>query len=208
MSMKTYSRLRLYKSGATLAEFAVTTALMATLAATAVPKMSSLTEDTKGSKSRENIDKILFASKKFYEETANSEGRGRFPGQEKYNFKVGWYDDESKLVKDLQEFDSYTYQRSWRWKSVFGAWWSEAPKPEDARVWNDQIEPCDNCPNSLKGHERFREIFGGILKSPYQDGHYIYAVIPGGGTGEGFFPPVMYVADLENPSQINNLMVP
>ena len=33
--------------GASLIEFAVTTALMATLAVTAAPKMSSLTEDTK-----------------------------------------------------------------------------------------------------------------------------------------------------------------
>ena len=58
MSMKFYSRLRLQISGASLAEFAVTTALMATLAATAAPKMSSLTEETKGKKTRENIDKI------------------------------------------------------------------------------------------------------------------------------------------------------
>ena len=194
--------------GNSLAEFAVTTAMMATLATTAAPRFSGIGEGAKEKKTLAEIDKIVIASSNFFNSKVTTEGRGRFPGQEKYNFKVGWYDDESKLIKDLQEFDSYTYQRSWRWKSVFGAWWSEAPKPEDARVWNDQIEPCDNCPTSLKGHERFREIFGGILKSPYQDGHYIYAVIPGGGTGEGFFPPVMYVADLENPSQINNLMVP
>ena len=208
MSKSYYSISTLQKRGATLAEFAITTAMMATLAVTAIPKMSSLTEDTKGSKSRENVDKILFASKKFYEETAKSEGRGRFPGQEKYNFKVGWYDNESKLLSDLNKFDSYTYNKGWRWKSVFGGWWKEAPRPEGSLITNDQIEDCENCPSNLNGHLRFREMFGGILKSPFQDGHYIYAVIPGGGTGDDFYPPTMYVADLENPSQINNLIVP
>ena len=160
MSKSYYSISTLQKRGATLAEFAITIAMMATLAVTAIPKMSSLTEDTKGSKSRENVDKILFASKKFYEETAKSEGRGRFPGQEKYNFKVGWYDNESKLLSDLNKFDSYTYNKGWRWKSVFGGWWKEAPRPEGSLITNDQIEDCEDCPSNLNGHLRFREMFG------------------------------------------------
>ena len=83
MIIKLLCNAKTSAKGASLIEFAVTTALMATLAVTAAPKMSSLTEDTKTRKSIENIDKILFASKKFYEETSNLEGRGRFPGQEK-----------------------------------------------------------------------------------------------------------------------------
>ena len=98
MINKVLNHLKTDVNGSSLAEFAVTTALMATLAATAVPKMSSLTEDTKAKKTRENIDKILFASKKFYEETSNLEGRGRFPGQEKFDFPVGKYTDELRLI--------------------------------------------------------------------------------------------------------------
>ena len=195
--------------GATLVEFAVTTAMMATLALTAVPKMSSLTEDTKARKTREHIDKILFASKKFYEETTKSEGRGRFPGQEKSHFKVGNYDDEILLLSDLETYTSYkTGKRRGRWRTVFGKKNIDAPAPEGSKVGQDRIENCDNCPTNIRGHHRFEEIFGGALVSPFQDGHYIYVVLPGGGTGDNFYPPVMYVADMENPSQYNNLLVP
>ena len=196
-------------NGASIAEFAVTTALMATLAATAAPKMSSLTEETKGKKTRENIDKILFASKKFYEETAKLEGRGRFPGQEKSHFKVGKYEDEIRLISDIKQYTSYSSgkRRGW-WRSVFGRNNSDATRPEGSLVGNDRIEHCDDCPENIRGHDRFLEIFGDPLKSPFQDGHYIYVVIPGGGTGVDFYPPVIYVADMENPSQFNNLLVP
>ena len=195
--------------GASLVEFAVTTALMATLAATAMPKMSSLTEDTKASKTRENIDKILFASKKFFEETSNLEGRGRFPGQEKYNSPVGKYTDELRIISDLESYTSYQNgkRRGW-WRSVFGKNNPDATRPDGSKVGNDRIEHCNDCPTNIRGHDRFIEIFGDPLQSPFQDGHYIYVVIPGGGTGENFYPPIIYVADMENPSQFNNLLVP
>ena len=45
--------------GNSLAEFATTTALMATLAATAAPKLSEMSEGAKGEKSRNEIDKIV-----------------------------------------------------------------------------------------------------------------------------------------------------
>jgi len=39
------------------------------------------------------------------------------------------------------------------------------------------------------GHEEWLDLFAGnTLLSPYQDGHFIYVVIPGGGTGENVFP--------------------
>ena len=195
--------------GASLIEFAVTTALMATLAVTAAPKMSSLTEDTKVRKSIENIDKILFASKKFYEETSNLEGRGRFPGQEKFDFPVGKYTDELRLISDLESYTSYEKgrRRGW-WRSVFGRRNPDASMPTGSKVANDRVEDCNGCPVNIRGHDRFIEIFGDPLKSPFQDGHYIYVVIPGGGTGENFYPPILYVADMENPSQLYNLLVP
>ena len=46
-------------SGNSLMEFAVTIGLMAILAATAAPKLSRMGENTKISKSRSELDKIL-----------------------------------------------------------------------------------------------------------------------------------------------------
>ena len=56
MIIKLLRNAKTSAKGASLIEFAVTTALMATLAVTAAPKMSSLTEDTKARKSIENIE--------------------------------------------------------------------------------------------------------------------------------------------------------
>ena len=75
--------------GNSLAEFATTTALMATLAATAAPKLSEMSEGTKAEKSRNEIDKIIKQAGQFYQDKADSEGRGRFPGQTKFNVQVG-----------------------------------------------------------------------------------------------------------------------
>ena len=75
--------------GNSLAEFATTTALMATLAATAAPKLSEMSEGTKAEKSRNEIDKIVKQAGQFYQDTADSEGRGRFPNQSKYNHSIG-----------------------------------------------------------------------------------------------------------------------
>ena len=75
--------------GNSLAEFATTTALMATLAATAAPKLSEMSEGAKGEKSRNEIDKIVKQAGQFYQDTADLEGRGRFPNQEKFNTPIG-----------------------------------------------------------------------------------------------------------------------
>ena len=85
------SIIRNFKSikGNSLAEFATTTALMATLAATAAPKLSEMSEGTKAEKSRNEIDKIVKQAGQFYQDTADSEGRGRFPNQTKFNVAIG-----------------------------------------------------------------------------------------------------------------------
>ena len=87
---------RIWKSisrvnGNSLAEFATVSALMATLAATAAPKLSEVSEGTKAQKSMNEIDKLLTQAKNFYQDTADLEGRGRFPGQDKYDYNVGGY---------------------------------------------------------------------------------------------------------------------
>ena len=55
---------------------------MATLAATAAPKLSEMSEGTKAEKSRNEIDKIIKQAGQFYQDMADEEGRGRFPGQD------------------------------------------------------------------------------------------------------------------------------
>ena len=82
------------RKGNSLAEFAVTTAMMATLATTAAPKFAGIGEAAKEKKTLANIDKILAAANNHYMNTLETEGRGRFPGQTKYNVKVGGVDLE------------------------------------------------------------------------------------------------------------------
>ena len=74
--------------GQSLAEFAVTTAMMATLATTAAPKFSGVGEGAKEKKTLSDIDKILKSANNFYNEQVTKSGRGRFPGQAKYNSPV------------------------------------------------------------------------------------------------------------------------
>ena len=75
-------------NGQSLAEFAVTTAMMATLATTAAPKFSGVGEGAKEKKTLADIDKILKSANNFYNEQVTKSGRGRFPGQWKYNEPV------------------------------------------------------------------------------------------------------------------------
>ena len=66
-----------------------------------------------------------------------------------------------------------------------------------------------------KGHEEFlHEFANNAIPSPYQDGHYIYVVIPGGqqeykdengvwqSTPCNDCSPILYVADNENPAKL------
>ena len=102
--MKKFSKIKKFfsnKSGASLMEFAVVTALMAVLAATAAPKFSTISESGKFRKSRSEIQKIAKQALNFYQDMAVKEGRGRFPGQTKYNQKVGGHQTLEELNEDL-----------------------------------------------------------------------------------------------------------
>ena len=106
------------RTGNSLAEFAVTTAMMATLAATAAPQFGSVGEGAKEKKTMNNIDKIIQSANNFYNEKLDEEGRGRFPGQSKYDSKVGGYDLPTDTDTDmalemfvetvLNNYDGYT----------------------------------------------------------------------------------------------------
>ena len=46
------------------------------------------------------------------------------------------------------------------------------------------------------------------LESKFQDGHYAYSVVAGGGSGSDVFPPVLYVVDVENAVDFNSVLEP
>ena len=43
---------------------------------------------------------------------------------------------------------------------------------------------------------------------PYQDGHYVYQVVAGSGSGARAESPILYLADIENPSQLHVIFQP
>ena len=210
------SIIRNFKSikGNSLAEFATTTALMATLAATAAPKLSEMSEGTKAEKSRNEIDKIVKQAGQFYQDTADEEGRGRFPNQVKFNQSIGGgdYDNHGGSSADLTAarqaskdhtdlimadlgldgtdgWQNYDDDHSNDWVSVFGGDVDGGTIRSDAGEWS-----------GLFGDEE--------LGSTFQDGHYAYTVVAGGGTGSDVYPPVIYVVDVENATDFNNVLEP
>ena len=240
-------------NGNSLAEFATVSALMATLAATAAPKLSEMSEGTKAEKSGNEIDKILKQAQSFYQHTADTEGRGRFPGQEKFNVQVGSHGAGSQVEIDLntsltaQEaisnaidnalllqlhplngtFNDFEDSDGQNWVSVFDDEKVDASEgvpavaksvPSGAKIGVDDYKACSTCRTSgdhkdpganLTGADEWLNLFNqNSLKSRFQDGHFIYAVVPGGGTGDDSYPPILYVADLEDPRSYNNSLEP
>jgi len=241
--------------GQSLAEFAVTTAMMATLATTAAPKFSGVGEGAKEKKTLADIDKILKSANNFYNEQVTSSGRGRFPGQSKYDQAVptgggytftqnssaadmgqaaaeiqvkydllgndangdGDYEDSGEYTAPFTNFDNST--EAALWASIFGTNNDDAPIPQ-VTVTVDANNPdgtadayiskaedpdgtywTDNDVTPGLGGEEFLEGFGGeAIKSPFQDGHYIYTVVAGAGSGTQSVAPIIFVADLESPS--------
>ena len=225
--------LRTVKSikGNSLAEFATTTALMATLAATAAPKLSEMSEGTKAEKSRNEIDKIIKQGGQFYQDTADEEGRGRFPNQVKFNQSIGGGDYDNHggssldlgralglskdhnddVMRDLGIFveagqtepvdgwQNYDDDHANDWVSVFGG--SVDGGTDDPTTYRStEDEQALNEWSGLFGDE--------VLESTFQDGHYAYTVIAGGGTGDDVYPPVLYVVDVENATDFNNVLEP
>ena len=210
-------------NGNSLAEFATTTALMATLAATAAPKLSEMSEGTKAEKSMNEIDKILTQARNHYQTTADEEGRGRFPGQEKFDVAVGGYGtDEAALLADIKgtsQMTSFADGKLNKWCSVFGIGNTAAERPDGCGVQDDtNITGSDNGTStnddygngdSYLGHNEWLALFAeNTLTSKYQDGHFAYAVIAGDATGSDSYPPVLYVIDVENASNFNNVIEP
>ena len=199
------------RRGQSIAEFAVVTAMMSTFVSTAAPRLSSLMEEGKSQKSIQEIDKLVMQAKTFYENTAKYEGRGRLPGQDKFDIKVGSYSDTTEAFNDLRIYDTYSnVSISSKWVSVFDN--------QDGDLFQmDQVIPdldnegniqCNNCPQLREaGHLEWYNLFNkSMLESPFQDGHYIYVVIPGSGSGESFVAPRIIIADAENPMDLHKIL--
>ena len=202
--------------GNSLAEFAVTTAMMATLATTAAPKFGQVGAGAKEKKSMNNIDKILTVANNFYNQTLSEEGKGRFPGQEKYDVAVGGInlaegaqtDEtlEAYIETILDEKVSYTDDLS-EFVYVF----STAVDDDDALQgdWMSLETSVGYDGNSEVGALDFKQDFGNNgMSSPFQDGSYAYLVIPGSGSGTSAQAPVVVVIDTENPSKLHKTLVP
>ena len=226
--------------GNSLAEFATTTALMATLAATAAPKLSEMSEGAKGEKSRNEIDKIIKQAGQFYQDTADQEGRGRFPNQKKFDVAIGGgnYDNgsgqdnnvaddhaasdahEAKILLDLGittstpsgGWDRFDEAHSNQWQSVFDASYEKAAQgatgSEAGGVLKAQNYNANGTGSNAIANE-WDALFGDeVLESKFQDGHYVYTVVAGGGTGNDVYPPTIYVADVESAVDFNNVLMP
>ena len=186
---------------------------MATLATTAAPKFSGVGEGAKEKKTMADIDKIVKSANNFYNSKVTTEGRGRFPGQTKYDAAVGGYASDSLLIAGVANFTSYNDEEGSKWASVFGTTTRNAAGeliiPSGHNISTDEDDNKDGSFDVYSGAEEFLNEFGGNpVQSPFQDGHMIYAVIAGGGSGSGSYSPILYVADLENPSNFNKKLQP
>ncbi len=210
------SIIRNFKSikGNSLAEFATTTALMATLAATAAPKLSEMSEGTKAEKSRNEIDKIIKQGGQFYQDTADTEGRGRFPNQTKFNVAVGGgdYNNHGGSSSDLADAKAASAQHTADIMDDLGLGNTDGWQNYDDAHTNDWVSVFGGDVDGGTIRTEAGE-WGGLfgdeeLGSTFQDGHYAYTVVAGGGTGSDVYPPVLYVIDVENAVDFNNVLEP
>jgi len=204
--------------GNSLAEFAVVTAMMGTLASTAAPKFGGVGDGAKAKQTIATLDKIKTAANNFYNAKVSEEGRGRFPGQSKYDSKVGGFDLPDSTLTDAAletyletilanqttyeaELDDYVY--------VF----SPAIDDEDALAgdWMSFLGTTHQVDVGfdVDGANDMKSNFGNQgISSPFQDGAYIYLVIPGSGSGSSAQAPCMIIADAENPSELHKVLTP
>ena len=91
-------------SGNSLAEFAVTMAIMATLATTAAPAFSRIGEGAKAKQTRANLEKITKASSMWYNQQVEINGMGRFPSQAHRTSSIGvLIDDNNNRRIEVEE---------------------------------------------------------------------------------------------------------
>ena len=214
--MKRFLKYIKSTKGQSLAEFAVTTAMMATLATTAAPKFSGVGEGAKEKKTLADIDKIMKSANNFYNAKVTSDGRGRFPGQDKYNQTVpatGGYATEvaclAHIKGDNATFTTFESDNASSWASVFSTTNADATAPTCHKISLTEDDDGDGSFDEYVGSEEFLNEFGGnAVKSPFQDGHYIYTVIAGSGSGTSSISPILFIADIESAKNFNKKLQP
>ena len=214
--MKRFLKYIKSTKGQSLAEFAVTTAMMATLATTAAPKFSGVGEGAKEKKTLADIDKIMKSANNFYNSKVTSDGRGRFPGQNKYNESVpatGGYASEDEVLADIKgdeaTFTIFSSSDATSWVSVFSTTNEDATAPTGHQISTTEDDNGDTSFDEYVGSEELLNEFGGnAVKSPFQDGHYIYTVVAGSGSGTSSISPILFIADLESAKNFHKKLQP
>ena len=214
--MKRFLKYIKSTKGQSLAEFAVTTAMMATLATTAAPKFSGVGEGAKEKKTLADIDKIMKSANNFYNAKVTSDGRGRFPGQDKYNQTVpvsGAYANETEVLAaikgDNATFTTFESANATSWASVFSTTNADATAPVGHQISTTEDDNGDTSFDEFVGAEEFlNEFDGNAVKSPFQDGHYIYTVLAGSGSGTSSISPILFIADLESAKNFHKKLQP
>ena len=211
--IKSFMRQLKNTKGNSLAEFAVTTAMMATLATTAAPKFGQIGVGAKEKKTMANIDKMLTVANNYYNQTLSEEGKGRFPGQTKYDVAVGGVDlQEGQLTDEVLEiFVETILENKESYESDLAEFvyvFSPSSDDEDA-IQGDWMNLETSVGFNSAGAIDFKKDFGNNgMKSPFQDGSYAYLVIPGSGSGTDAQAPAVVLIDTENPSKLNKTLVP
>ena len=206
--------------GNSLAEFAVVTAMMGALATTAAPKFGAVGDGAKKGSTIANLDKIKSAANNFYNAKVTDEGKGRFPGQSKYDSKVGGFDLPANTLTDeaLETYLETILNTQTGYESDLTDYvyvFSPAVDDEDALAgdWMS-MNPTDDSHQidagfDVDGANDMKKNFGNQgISSPFQDGAYIYLVIPGSGSGTDAQAPCMIIADAENPSELYKTLTP
>ena len=204
--------------GNSLAEFAVVTAMMGTLATTAAPKFGGVGDSAKARSTIASIDKIASAANNYYNAKVSEEGRGRFPGQTKYDEKVGGFDLPANTLTDeaLETYLETILNGQTGYASTLTDYvyvFSTAVDDEDALAgdWMSFVGTTHQVDVGFDadGAADMKSNFGNQgIKSPFQDGAYIYLVIPGSGSGSDAQAPCLIVADAENPSELHKVLTP
>ena len=105
------------------------------------------------------------------------------------------------MLIGLDIFETFESAEASKWASIFGTQNSGATTPTGSSVNTSEDPDSDGSFTETVGAEEFLNEFGGNpIKSPFQDGHYIYTVIAGTGSGSQSVAPIIFIADLESPS--------
>ena len=101
-------------SGNSLAEFAVTMAIMATLATTAAPAFSRIGEGAKAKQTKRNLEKIATAARNWYNHEVEVNGMGKFPAQSHRTSDIGEIvDSDNNRRIDKSEIEQSTFVSVW-----------------------------------------------------------------------------------------------